>query len=378
MPAKKATKSTKSTKTPAKKTAAKREPLATYRAKRDFDVTPEPSPDVQLGDSEHPRFVVQEHHATAMHWDFRLERDGVLVSWAVPKGVPPDPKVNHLAVQTEDHPLSYIDFAGEIPQGEYGGGTVKVWDHGWYELEKWEQREVKFALHGERVQGRYVLIKTRGKQWLMHRMDPPQDPDREPFPSALHPMVVTTGKLPAHDDEFGFEIAWGGRRVLIYGEGGRIEIENADGDNVTSRYPELSRLGRALGSHEVVLDAELVALDANERPVPGAAPDRIDLETDSAVRRAARDHPVAVMLFDVLYYDGHSTTELPYTERRERLESLKLSGANWQTPAYHAGDGKALLDAARAQRLPGVVAKRLDSAYVQGKRSKDWILVKAT
>jgi bifunctional non-homologous end joining protein LigD len=191
-------------------------------------------------------------------------------------------------------------------------------------------------------------------------------------------MLATTGKLPADDDEFGFEIAWGGRRVLIYGEGGRIEIENADGENVTSRYPELSRLGRALGSHEVVLDAELVALDANEQPVPGAAPDRTELETDSALRRAARDHPVAVMLFDVLYYDGHSTTELPYTERRERLESLKLSGANWQTPAYHAGDGKALLDAARAQRLPGVVAKRLDSAYVQGKRSKDWILVKAT
>src|SRR3954467_12346480 len=142
MPAKKATK------------AKKKEPLATYRAKRDFGVTPEPSPEVALREAEHARFVVQEHHARAMHWDFRLERDGVLVSWAVPKGIPPDPAVNHLAVQTDDHPLSYIDFAGEIPQGEYGGGTVKVWDHGWYELEKWEQREVKFALHGERGQGR--------------------------------------------------------------------------------------------------------------------------------------------------------------------------------------------------------------------------------
>src|ERR1041385_6324500 len=193
---------------------------------RDFDTTAEPAgaeaDDVEISEFERagtPRFVVQEHHATALHWDFRLERDGVLVSWAVPKGVPPDPKVNHLAVQTEDHPLSYIDFAGEIPKGEYGGGTVKIWDHGWYDVEKWEPREVKFNLHGERVQGQYVLIKTRGKQWLMHRMDPPQDPTREPFPSGLRPMLAKKGALPADDAYFGFEIAWGGRRVLIYVEG---------------------------------------------------------------------------------------------------------------------------------------------------------------
>ncbi|MBV9410823.1 MAG: ATP-dependent DNA ligase [Acidimicrobiia bacterium] len=369
MPAKKAKK--------AAKAAKKAEPLATYRAKRDFGVTPEPSPDVPLPDSDQPRFVVQEHHARAMHWDFRLERGGVLVSWAVPKGIPPDPGVNHLAVQTEDHPMSYIDFAGEIPQGEYGGGTVKVWDHGWYDLEKWDSREVKFTLHGERVHGRYVLIKTRDKQWLMHRMDPPQDPDREPFPSGLRPMLATSGELPGDDDEFGFEIAWGGRRVLIYGEGGRIEMQDAGGDNITGRYPELSRLGRALGSHEVVLDGELVALDRNDQPVPGEPPDRTDVETDSALRRAARDHPAAVMLFDILYRDGHSTTDLPYTERRQQLENLGLKGGNWQTPSFHAGDGGALLAAAKAQGLHGVVAKRLDSAYAQGKRSRDWIVVAA-
>jgi len=366
MPAKKATETEKASSTK----------LATYRAKRDFEVTPEPSPDVGLGDSDHPRFVVQEHHATALHWDFRLERDGVLVSWAVPKGVPPDPKVNHLAVQTEDHPLSYIDFAGEIPKGEYGGGTVKVWDHGWYDLEKWEPREVKFTLHGERVQGQYVLIKTRGKQWLMHRMDPPQDPTREAFPSGLRPMLAKKGALPREDGDFGFEIAWGGRRVLIYVEGGRIEVD-ADGNNLTDRYPELTRLGRAVGSTEVVLDGEIVALDKNEQPVPGVPPDRHDLESDSALRRAARDHPVAVMLFDILYCEGHMTTALPYTERREHLEALKLSGTNWQTPSYHEGDGAALLKAAGGQGLPGVVAKRLDSVYEPGKRSADWILVAA-
>jgi bifunctional non-homologous end joining protein LigD len=233
------------------------------------------------------------------------------------------------------------------------------------------------TLHGERVEGRYVLIKTRDKQWLMHRMDPPQDPEREPFPSGLRPMLPTPGKLPRDDKDFGFEIAWGGRRVLVYSEGGRIEIDDVDGNTITDRYPELSRLGRAVGSHEVVLDGELVALDRNEQPAPGEPPDRSDLETDSALRRAARDHPVAVMLFDILYRDGRTTMGLPYTERRQLLEELKLSGANWQTPAYHVGDGAALLGAAKAQGLPGAVAKRLDSAYAAGKRTKDWILVRA-
>src|SRR6478672_9460413 len=144
---------------PAKKGAK----LETYRAKRDFDVTPEPSPEVALPDSEHPRFVVQEHHATALHWDFRLERDGVLVSWAVPRGIPPDPRVNHLAVHTEDHPLSYFDYEGQIPKGEYGGGKVILWDQGTYEEEKFSEREVMVVLHGERARGKHVLFRTDGK-----------------------------------------------------------------------------------------------------------------------------------------------------------------------------------------------------------------------
>ena len=171
----------------------------------------------------------------------------MLVSWAVPKGIPPDPSTNHLAVQTEDHPMSYIDFEGEIPKGEYGGGTVRIWDRGWYELHKWEAEGRSWStLHGEELLGRYVLIKTRDKQWLMHRMDPPQDPDREPFPEKLRPMAAKPGRLPKDDAAFGFEIAWGGRRVLIYGEGGRVRVDDADGDDVSDRYPELPRLGRAL------------------------------------------------------------------------------------------------------------------------------------
>ena len=151
-----------------------------------------------VAEADLPRFVVQEHHATALHWDLRLERDGVLVSWAVPKGIPPDPKTNHLAVQTEDHPMEYLTFGGTIPEGNYGAGTMGVWDTGTYEPIKWDDREVKVVFHGGRVSGQYVLFHTGGKQWMIHRMDPPADPDRVPFPgwSAFAPMLPTEGSMP--------------------------------------------------------------------------------------------------------------------------------------------------------------------------------------
>ncbi len=139
--------------------------LAEYEAKRDFKTTPEPGAKVPRKAAKAPRFVVQEHHARRLHWDFRLERDGVLVSWAVPKGVPADPKKNHLAVHVEDHPLDYIDFAGEIPKGNYGAGSVSIWDSGTYDVHKWSDREVMVTLHGKR------LHLVRSRQHRMRRGD---------------------------------------------------------------------------------------------------------------------------------------------------------------------------------------------------------------
>src|SRR3954467_13040993 len=176
------------------RTMAKGE-LATYRRKRDPARTPEPVPKgsrpQRTGNDD--TFVIQEHHATALHWDFRLERGGVLVSWAVPKGLPLDPAVNHLAVHTEDHPLEYADVAGDIPEGEYGGGAVSIWDRGTYECEKWSDREVKVVLHGGRVSGRYVLFKTgtRDRDWMMHRMDPSPE-GYDPMPTLIRPMLATS------------------------------------------------------------------------------------------------------------------------------------------------------------------------------------------
>ena len=357
------------------------ERLGAYRAKRDPGATPEPgvgedsdAPDSE--EEERSRFVVQEHHARRLHWDLRLERDGVLVSWAVPKGIPPDPKENRLAVHTEDHPLEYLDFHGEIPAGSYGAGTMRIWDHGTYETHKFRDDEVMVTFHGERVNGRYVLFRTRGKDWMIHRMDPPEDPDREPLPAGLEPMKARTGDLPADEQGWAFEIKWDGVRALLYAEGGTVRLEARSGNDISARYPELRGIGRALGSHEALLDGEVVAFDAQGRPDFGLLQRRMHLASESAVRKRMADTPVAYMAFDLLHLDGRPTVDLPYADRRELLEGLELEGASWRTPAFHPGDGHALLEASREQGLEGIVAKRLDGRYEPGRRSGAWIKVK--
>src|SRR3954470_223075 len=195
--------------------------LDSYRRKRDFSATAEPSGEsARAHDERTSRFVVQEHHARSLHWDLRLEHDGTLASWAVPKGIPMDPATNHLAVRTEDHPLEYLEFHGEIPKGQYGAGTMTIWDRGTFEVEKWRDREVMGVFHGERMRGRYVLFRTRGDDWMIHRMDPPVDPAAEPLPERVEPMLAklqTT--LPRDEDDWGFEIKWDGVRAIAFVEG---------------------------------------------------------------------------------------------------------------------------------------------------------------
>ncbi len=343
---------------------------------RNFARTPEPATDKpRARRAKKPRFVIQEHHATRLHWDFRLERDGVLVSWAVPKGLPTDPKVNHLAVHTEDHPLSYIDFEGTIPEGNYGAGEVSVWDAGTYDCHKFEDDEVMVTLEGERARGRYVLFKTDGQNWMVHRMDP-SEPHGEPMPAQLAPMLAKLTDLPRDDARYAFEIKWDGVRAMMYVEHGRARIESRNGIDVTRQYPELQRLGELLGLQRAVLDGEIVALDDAGRPSFSRLQTRMHVVDDAAVRRRMKQTPVTYMLFDLPYFDGESLLPLPYVERRRRLEALDLNGPHWQTPGYHVGDGEAMLAASRAHGLEGVVAKRLDSPYEPGKRSGAWLKIK--
>ncbi len=348
--------------------------LGPYRAKRDFEATPEPAPgEAAEGQS---RYVVQEHHARALHWDLRLEHEGTLASWAVPKGIPPDPKRNHLAVRTEDHPLEYLDFEGEIPEGNYGAGTMKVWDRGTYELHKFRDSEVMITFHGERLEGKYVLFRTGGKNWMIHRMDPPQDADREPMPEKLEPMLARSGPLPPDDGRWAYEIKWDGVRAIAYVEGGRVRLTSRNGKDITPRYPELRELGRALGSHEAVLDGEVVAFGPDGKPSFQRLQGRMHLTSESQVRRLSQREPVTYVVFDVLFLDGHSLMGLTYEERRSLLAKLELNGPAWQTPAHRVGDGEALLEATRMQGLEGIIAKRLDSQYAPGKRTPGWVKVK--
>jgi bifunctional non-homologous end joining protein LigD len=295
----------------------------------------------------------------------------------VPKGIPPDPKKNHLAVHVEDHPLEYFKFAGEIPKGEYGGGQVLIWDEGTYEPIKWSDREVMIDLNGKRLQGRYVLFRTRGEDWMIHRMDPPQDPDRKPMPERIEPMMAKVGtSIPKPDTAWGFEFKWDGIRALAYVEGGIVRLISRSGETVTPRYPEVHLMGRALGSREVILDGEVVALDERGRPSFEEIQQRMGLTSESDVRRKMKQVPVTYMVFDILWQDGHSLLATPYAERRGVLAKLKLAGPSWQTPPFEKGGGQAMLDASAKAGLEGVMAKKLDSPYEPGRRSGAWVKIK--
>ncbi|MFZ0039798.1 MAG: DNA ligase D [Solirubrobacteraceae bacterium] len=358
------------------------EKLRSYRSKRDFSTTAEPAGgDGGLSGGE-ARFVIQEHHATRLHWDLRLEHEGVLASWAIPNGIPPDPSDNRLAVHTEDHPLQYLDFHGEIPAGEYGAGTMTIWDHGTFETHLWTDNKVEVTFHGEHLTGRYGLFPIgqgdSSKDWMIHRMDPPADSGREPMPERILPMLAGAGPLPRDEDKWSFEVKWDGVRAIAYLKPGRLRLESRNLNEITDAYPEVRGILLQTGMREAVLDGEIVAFDDSGRPSFERLQRRMHVTSSSAVKRLSRSTPVVYAIFDLLFLDGHSLMGLPYAQRRERLEELGLGGAAWRVPAVHPGVGKALLEATKAQGLEGVVAKRLDSRYEPGRRTGAWIKVKNT
>ncbi len=361
---------------------ARRASLADYRRKRRFGRTPEPSGDGAAPAGEQPepggRFVVHEHHARRLHWDLRLERDGVLASWAIPNGIPDDPRRNRKAVHVEDHPLEYLDFHGTIPAGQYGAGEISIWDSGTYACEKWLPERVIVTFEGERLQGRYALFKAGGsdKDWMIHRMDPPADATAREMPDAVEPMLARLSTMPADESSWGFEVKWDGVRAIARSEPGRIHLITRNGNDVTAAYPELRGLNRALGSHSAMLDGEIVAFDEQGRPSFQALQPRIHLRGESAVKRRAAECPVTYVIFDLLWLDGHPLLDMPYRERRKHLLAMGLDGDHWRVPGHHEGDGSALLAATREQGLEGVVAKRLDSRYAPGRRDGSWLKIK--
>ena len=342
--------------------------LGEYRRKRDASRTPEPVPAEHPEKSAQKRFVIQQHHARSLHWDVRLERDGVLVSFAVPRGLPRDRTRNNLAKHTEDHPLEYLDFAGEIPAGEYGAGRMKIFDHGTYDELKWRPDEIEVVFHGAQATGRYIFFQTEGADWMVRRMDPPE-PGWEPMPEVVPPMLATArSRLPADDDHWAYEMGWSGWRAQAYVSGGRVRLLEAGGEEITSWFPEIRALGPALAPVEAVLDGEIVAFD-------GPRPDPALLERRRAPRdakRAAERTPVQFLAFDLLWLEGHPTATVGYAQRRELLDGLAVAGEFWQTPPYFPGGGQFARETARDQGLRTIVAKRLDSPYHPGERSDLW------
>jgi bifunctional non-homologous end joining protein LigD len=344
--------------------------LAEYRKKRDPKKTPEPFTGKK--GAKKPIFVIQRHDARRLHYDFRLERDGALASWAVPKGIPLEPGERHLAVHVEDHPIDYATFEGEIPKGQYGAGTVEIFDSGAYELvEEKKDGGLTVRLHGKKLEGLWTLVPAKldgdPKNWLLIRK-------REDGESAsasrrkYAPMLATLEdeKNMPRSDDWEFEIKWDGYRIVSRLAGGEAELRSRKDQDYTERFANVAKeLVKALKTPDCVVDGEVCALDEEGRP------------SFSAMQQRKPGTPIVYYLFDLLEVEGEPVIDLPLSERRARLEQLLDKRNRTVKFSESFDDGPALLAAAKERKLEGVVAKRLESRYLPGKRSRDWLKFKA-
>src|SRR5438552_2122840 len=391
--------------------------LAEYQRKRDFSKTPEPkgAPDPKAGN----RFAVQQHWATRLHYDFRLEMEGVLVSWAIPKGPTLNPAERRLAAHVEDHPVDYYDFEGTIPKGEYGGGTVMVWDWGTFELEEstpaesLRRGEVKFRLHGVRLSGRYALVRTRSeKDWLLiKKKDEAADPnfdieqfdtsvktgrtkeeieqgrdavwssrrdegagglinlanaEKGPMPRTLEPMKAQLVDEAFDNDRWLFEVKWDGIRLVSFIDNGKVSLQTRAGRIVDDEYPQLQAVSRLVNAKQAVLDGEIVALDEEGRP-----------SFQLLQNRGKDPHPMQYVVFDIVYLDGQRLFRVPLEDRKRLLRDVVRDAALLKYSEHVLGEGKAFFKAAQQKRLEGIVAKLRDSPYQPGVRSSAWLKIKA-
>ena len=341
--------------------------LTEYERKRDRKTTPEPFGGGR-GRRKEPIFVVQRHDARRLHYDFRLERDGALASWAVPKGIPLEPGQRHLAVHVEDHPLEYATFEGEIPVGQYGAGTVEIWDRGSYELlEEKKDGGLTVRLAGKRLRGTWALVPAKldgdPKNWLLMRKRDESAPAPKGRAVDYVPMLATLASEVPSGSGWLFEVKWDGYRAIARVAGGDATLTSRRGNDLTSRFPEVARaVSRATKSPDCVLDGEVCALDDGGR------------SSFSVMQQGSG--PLVFYAFDVLEVDGEPLVELSLRERRKRLEKL-LDRRNETVRLSEAfEDGRALYEAAREQGLEGVIAKRADSRYQPGKRTREWLKVK--
>jgi bifunctional non-homologous end joining protein LigD len=355
--------------------ARSRDPkLGQYLKMRDFEATPEPAGGdaSQAGNS----FVIQRHDATRLHYDLRLERDGVLVSWAVPKGLPFEKGIRHLAVQTEDHPMEYGSFAGSIPEGHYGAGEVRIWDRGTYDLLEWTDKKVGFRLHGERHRGEYHLVKTsRGERdWLVFLSR--ADEAGPAAPPSMQPMLAVGGYEPFDAEGWWFEPKLDGIRTLLNLQGEDVRLVSRTGRDQTASYPELGRVYRRINATNVILDGEIVATDQHGNTSFEILQQRMNLVSPAEIERMSKKIPVEMVAFDILWLDGGDLTGRPLSERREILNRVVMEDRGIRLIYSVPDEGTSFYRIATEHGLEGIVAKRAASRYQPGKRSDDWRKIK--
>jgi bifunctional non-homologous end joining protein LigD len=345
------------------------EKLSEYKRKRDPKKTPEPF-GAKKGKTKDPIFVVQRHDATRLHYDFRLEKNGALLSWAVPKGVPIEPGEQHLAVHVEDHPLEYATFAGEIPKGQYGAGTVEIWDNGTYELlEEKKNGGLTVRLHGKKLEGTWTLVPAHlggnEKNWLILRKRDDEVPASKRSGQTYKPMLATLAADVPRGAGWTFEVKWDGYRAIATESGGDTTFTSRNGNDLTARFLNVAKeIPKAVKTPDCVLDGEVCALDESGR------------SSFSAMQQGKPGTPIVYYVFDVLEIEGEPVVDLPLVERRKLLEGLLDRRNKIVRLSETFDDGQALLDAAKQQRLEGIMAKRLDSKYLPGRRTRDWLKIK--
>ena len=420
--------------------------LDTYRRKRDFAKTPEPSGSERAPNppKKGRRFVVQRHRATRLHYDFRLEIDGVLMSWAVPRGPSLNPADRRMAVHVEDHPISYFDFEGIIPKGEYGGGDVIVWDWGTFEPEETDDPgkavrsgELKLKLHGEKLRGRFTLVKTRGYQsgkddWLLiHKKDEDADPTwdvdayprsvktgrtndevltgadavwdshapadvaridltgarKEPLPEFVEPMKATAVDKPFSDDDWLFELKLDGYRIETVIDGPRVRLWTRNKQDAARYFPDLAAAGPTwINAEDAIVDGEVVALDEEGRPTFSLLQDRAGMgrfgprgvDSDKGAKSRKRDFlaPVVYYAFDLIYHNGQLLTDVPLDQRKRLLQSVLREHPLVRFGSHIEGDGEEFYEIVKKQGLEGIVAKLRTSPYDSGRRSRSWLKIK--
>lgn len=345
--------------------------LAEYARKRTFSMTPEPGPEFIVGEGN--AFVVHRHHASRLHYDLRIEREGTLKCWAVPRGLPPRPGIKRLAVATEDHPLKYLKFEGTIPKGQYGGGDMWVFARGRYEITKEKKDGFYCRLESRELTAEYRLIHTKDKDWLVERVDKPQiDWVHDP----IEPMLAHSRSEPFDSPDFVYEVKWDGIRAMIAIDEGQITIRSRNQQDITKQFPELHNVEQSFRASSALFDGEIVCLDEAGKPVFQNVIRRMQQSTDSGIARLRAKHPAVCYLFDCLYLDGRPVVNESLIRRREWLADSLRPNQIFRV-SQTVSEGRGLYEAAAAMGLEGIVAKRRDSTYFPGKRSSQWIKVKS-